>query len=114
MKLQPWQAEILVKYCENDTKMTMSVGRQLGKSNWQQLFRSFMERPEKRFQLASSLYGGQSYLLMIQDYMWWTENEREILNWMADNLPRGIEHQQGMVLSFDTEKQRMMFLLRWA
>lgn len=52
--------------------------------------------------------------LMIQDYMWWAENEREILNWMEANLPEGIEHQQGMILTFDDDKQRMMFLLRWA
>jgi hypothetical protein len=52
--------------------------------------------------------------LMIQDYMWWTVNEREILNWMNDNLPRGIDHQQGMTLTFDSEQQRVMFLLRWA
>ena len=52
--------------------------------------------------------------LMIQDYMWWTENEREILNWMAENLPNGIEHQQGMTITFDSVEDRMMFLLRWA
>ena len=52
--------------------------------------------------------------LMVADYMWWHENEREILNWMAEHLPHGIEHQQGMTVSFDTDKDRMMFLLRWA
>ena len=52
--------------------------------------------------------------LMIEDYTWWTNNEREILNWMAEHLPRGIEHQQGMTVEFDTDQERMMFLLRWA
>lgn len=52
--------------------------------------------------------------LMIQDYTWWTANEREILNWMAERLPRGIEHQQGMTITFDSDKERMMFLLRWS
>jgi hypothetical protein len=52
--------------------------------------------------------------LMIEDYVWWMDNEREILNWMVDNLPRGIEHQQGMTITFDTDQDRMMFLLRWA
>jgi len=51
---------------------------------------------------------------MIQDYQWWADNEREILNWMAEQLPRGIEHQQGMTITFDNDQQRMMFLLRWA
>ena len=52
--------------------------------------------------------------LMIHDYTWWHANEREILNWMAEHLPRGIEHQQGMTVSFDTDQDRLMFLLRWA
>jgi len=52
--------------------------------------------------------------LMINDWAWWEANEREIYNWMSERLPRGIEHQQGIVLSFDNEQQRMMFLLRWS
>jgi hypothetical protein len=52
--------------------------------------------------------------LLIEDWAWWEANEREIYNWMGERLPRGIEHQQGIVLSFDDEQQRMMFLLRWA
>jgi hypothetical protein len=116
--MQPWQKDIFEKYCTGDVEMTMSVGRQTGKSTLNQLYRkyrNFMERPEKRFQLAgggtNSIFG---YMLMIVDYMWWTENEREILNWMAANLPRGIDHQQGMIITFDTDQDRMMFLLRWA
>ena len=53
------------------------------------------------------------YMLMIQDYIWWMENERDILNWMVDNLPNGIEHQQGMAITFDNEQDRLMMLLRW-
>ena len=52
--------------------------------------------------------------LMIQDYMWWHANEREILNWMAEHLPQGIEHQQGMTVTFDTDRDQMLFLLRWS
>jgi len=110
-KLEPWQAELLIKAEEG--RQTISMPRRSGKSDWYKLFKSFMERPEKRFQLASSP-GSDSYLLMIVDYMWWTDNEREILNWMETHLPDGIEHQQGMIIRFDTDKQRMMFLLRWA
>ena len=51
--------------------------------------------------------------VMIADYRWWHENEREILNWMAEHLLRGIEHQQGMTVEFDSEQDRTMFLLRW-
>ena len=54
------------------------------------------------------------YVVMICDYVWWYKNEREILNWMTEHLPRGIEHQQGMTVEFDTDQHRMIFLLRWA
>lgn len=66
-----------------------------------------------RFVVAPYALNHKSYV-MIQDYWWWTANEREILNWMAEHLPRGIEHQQGMTVTFDSEKDRMMFLLRWS
>jgi hypothetical protein len=70
-----------------------------------------MEKPTSRF-VPYDLHHKSG--LMIQDYMWWHTNEREIYNWMAENLPEGIDHQQGMTITFDTAQQRMMFLLRWA
>lgn len=57
---------------------------------------------------------GPGRMLMIEDYVWWMDNERDILNWMVDNLPRGIEHQQGMVLTFDNDYDRILFLMRWS
>jgi hypothetical protein len=65
-----------------------------------------------RFQLCSNP-ASPSPELMIVDYIWWADNEREILNWMNEALPRGIDHQQGMVLSFDTEFDRINFLMKW-
>jgi hypothetical protein len=50
---------------------------------------------------------------MIANYTWWHDNEREILNWMAEHLPRGIEHQQGMTVEFDSEQDALLFMLRW-
>ena len=112
MKLEPWQADLLVKLAEG--QQTLNISRQMGKSSWANMLKSFMNKPAKRFQLAGQVEGITSHLVLIEDYMWWTDNERAILNWMADNLPRGIEHQQGMVLTFDSEQDRMMFLLRWS
>lgn len=56
---------------------------------------------------------GNAQLIMIADYMWWNENETAILDWMDTNLPRGRDHQMGMVITLDTEQDLMMFLLRW-
>ena len=79
-----------------------------------------MTTPSKRFQLVpgSMNFGAGdqglgSYGLMIEDYVWWMDNERDILNWMADNLPYGIDHQQGMMVYLPTEDDRILFLLRW-
>jgi len=65
-----------------------------------------------KFQLCSSPAESRPGLIIV-DYIWWTENEREILNWMNETLPRGVDHQQGMVLSFDTEFDRINFLMKW-
>jgi hypothetical protein len=65
---------------------------------------------DKRFQLAG-MFGQPG--LMITDYIWWLDNEREILNWMTENLPNGIDHQQGMTISFDSERDVINFLMRW-
>jgi hypothetical protein len=56
----------------------------------------------------------QQQVLMIADYVWWTNNETAILEWMDTNLPRGRNHQTGMVVSFDNDQDLMMFMLRWA
>ena len=52
-------------------------------------------------------------LLFISDYNYWVENQDAIELWMTDNLPRGLDHQSGMVLTFDSEQDRLMFMLRW-
>lgn len=68
---------------------------------------------KNRFIPARSPVNGD-YIVIIEDYSWWHVNHYDITDWMREHLPRGEEHQQGMVLTFDTEEQRMWFLLRWA
>jgi hypothetical protein len=53
------------------------------------------------------------YHLVIEDYSWWHDNHYDISDWMREHLPRGEEHQKGMMLTFDSEEQRTWFLLRW-
>jgi len=76
-----------------------------------------MTIPSKRFQLVSpSGHNNElgQYGLMIEDFAWWLDNERNIFNWMVDTLPQGIDHLQGMFLYFPEEKDRVGFLLRWS
>jgi hypothetical protein len=67
---------------------------------------------QKKFQLIPRLTDG-SLCLMIIDVMWWIDNEREVLNWMTEILPQGIDHLEGMVLKFDNDYDRINFLMRW-
>lgn len=53
-------------------------------------------------------------MLIIEDFAWWAQNDKDITEWMDANLPRGRNHQQGMVINFDNNEQRAWFLLRWA
>jgi hypothetical protein len=67
---------------------------------------------EKKFHLLQGLADG-SFCLVIVGVHWWIDNEREVLNWMAEILPRGIDHLEGMVLKFDNDYDRINFLMRW-
>ena len=53
------------------------------------------------------------YYVLIKDYSFWSDNEPAIEEWMSKNLPRGVDHQTGMVLTIEEERDVMMFLLRW-
>lgn len=108
MKLEPWQAELLIKI---EKSATIVLARQSGKSDWYALFQKFMNKPASRF-VPFTIH--HQVGVMIQDYTWWVENEREIYNWMVEYLPRGIEHQQGMTVVFDSDDDRLMFLLKWS
>lgn len=67
---------------------------------------------QTKFQLMPRLVDG-TVCLMIIDVHWWIDNEREVLNWMTEILPRGIDHQEGMVLKFDNDFDRINFLMKW-
>jgi hypothetical protein len=54
------------------------------------------------------------YYIMITDLNFWFDNEAQIYQWMDENLSRGRMHQEGMVLSFEQEKEIVLFMLRWA
>ena len=84
--------------------------------NGQQLtfLNGVLQMPAKnKFIVARSPVNG-ALMLIIEDYVWWTQNEKSILTWMDHQLPRGRDHQQGMIVNFDDEQQREWFLLRWS
>lgn len=54
-----------------------------------------------------------SYYIIISDFKWWVDNEQEIYAWMDECLPKGRQHQQGMVVVIDNPTDASNFLLRW-
>ena len=54
------------------------------------------------------------HYIIIADYMWWSQNEKEIYKWMDECLPKGRKHQQGMVVVIENESDASNFLLRWS
>lgn len=52
-------------------------------------------------------------MLFVADYKWWIANQEEIETWMDQNLRLGKEHLQGMVITFDTNNDRALFMLRF-
>lgn len=53
------------------------------------------------------------HYIIIADYRWWAENEREIEIWMDQCLPRGRKHVQGMVVVIENAADASNFLLKW-
>jgi hypothetical protein len=74
-----------------------------------------MWEDQKRFILTGPFDAEMPhYYVLIKDYTFWTEHEEELELWMDRNLSRGREHQQGMVLTIEQEKEAMLFMMRWA
>jgi len=71
-----------------------------------------MDSKNRFIPARSPIDGG--YLLVIEDYAWWHVNHYDITDWMREHLPRGEDHQAGMIVTFDNEEQRTWFMLRWA
>ena len=51
-------------------------------------------------------------MLLISDPGYWLENENNIISWAKDSDI--IYLQEGMILSFNSNEDKMMFLLRWS
>ena len=63
-----------------------------------------------KFIASRSAHNGQLSLI-IEDYVHWVQNQTAIEAWMAE-YGSGIR-QEGMMLYFDHDADRTMFLLRW-
>lgn len=57
--------------------------------------------------------GWDYYTVVIADFSWWIQNEREIYAWMEQHLPKGRMHHEGMVMNFPNGELVTQFLLQW-
>jgi hypothetical protein len=65
-----------------------------------------------RFLEAKMHYPTEALMLVIVDYKYYADNEAAIVDWCEHS---SVHYKRtGMVLEFDTQEDRMMFLLRWA
>ena len=51
--------------------------------------------------------------VVIADFSWYIDNTDEIEGWMDQHLPKGKDHREGMVITFEIPKDCSHFLLRW-
>lgn len=65
----------------------------------------------KKFILAdSSLIDEEGFIIILTDVKYWAENIDELILWCKSNGGT----VRGMSVSFDSEKQLLLFTLRWA
>ena len=71
--------------------------------------------PEDVRFIATGPFDGEMphHYIIIRDYRWFNLHESEIYAWMDQCLPRGRQHQQGMVIVIEDESDASNFLLRW-
>ena len=58
------------------------------------------------------MLGLTKHALLIADYNWYAENEAEIKAWCKKSIPNAWHN--GMLMMFNNEQEKVMFLLRWA
>lgn len=57
--------------------------------------------------------GWIDYTVVIADFAWWIQNEKEIYLWMEQHLPKGRMHHEGMVFNVPSAELVTAFLLQW-
>ncbi len=61
--------------------------------------------------VEASMNAQKRHILLITDPIYWLNNEQDIVDWFAvSNVKYNLS---GMILEFDSQEDKMMFLLRW-
>ena len=65
-----------------------------------------------KFVEASINVMNKRHMLLVADPEYWVNNEEDIIEWFVESNIR--YNLAGMILEFDTQEDKMMFLLRWS
>lgn len=65
-----------------------------------------------KFIEASRNVNSNRFMLLIADPSYWVNNETDIMSWFNDSNIK--YNQTGMILEFESDADKMMFLLRWS
>lgn len=65
-----------------------------------------------KFVEASINVMNKRHMLLVADPEYWVNNEKDIVKWFVESNIR--YNLAGMILEFDTQEDKMMFMLRWS
>lgn len=58
-------------------------------------------------------YKNKTTMLLIKDYKFFVQKQKDIVTWAKDSFGEGFSHQ-GMILEFNNSEDRLMFMMRWS
>jgi len=68
---------------------------------------NIMDRNKEHFVVITPL------TCVISNVWFWTDNEKEIMQYLEEQTVNGVDTHQGMTLTFDNESECLWFNLRW-
>ena len=125
--MHDYQKKLLEAYCESDTKMVISMGRQTGKStivkNWAKTLQDFMQ-PFGLIPSTGKVFGQDYYCIEPVGFMWQTNPWGDMEKWCEEKLgptstngvwtPNMRWYGNNRKFWFRDEKDRTMFVLKWS
>ena len=67
-----------------------------------------------KIQIVNPGVVNEHYYVILIDFMYWADREEELKKWCNKNLRLGEHSFAGAVIECQTEKELVLFLLRWS
>lgn len=66
-----------------------------------------------KIQIVNPGVVNEHYYVVLVAFIYWADREEELKKWCNKNLSLGEKSFTGSVIEFQTEKELVLFLLRW-